>query len=204
MFLMDGKGTFYRAEVTIAATKHCMYKIKETLPQEKTWRGNIHLTIAPTKMLDRIEWMVEKMTEIGFDELSFLNCKFSERKRMRIQRIEKIIIAAMKQSRKPWIPIVHEQVTFKDFIYRPLNGHKFIAHCYPEVERKDLLNELQQIDDEQDITILVGPEGDFSIAEVNQAIEAGYQSVSLGANRLRTETAGLMSVAMIQMARRKI
>lgn len=89
MFLMDGKGSFYRAEVTLAATKRCLYQIKEVLPQEKTWRGRIHLAIAPTKMMDRIEWMVEKATEIGFDDISFLNCKFSERKVMRTVRLEK-------------------------------------------------------------------------------------------------------------------
>ena len=96
MFLMDGN--FYRAEVTLAATKHCIYEIKEKLPQAKTWKGNICIGMAPTKMMDRTEWFSEKATEIGVDELVFLNCKFSERKTMRTVRLDKIIISAMKQS----------------------------------------------------------------------------------------------------------
>lgn len=203
LFLMDGEGTFYRAEVTIAATKHCMYEIKETLPQEKSWRGRIHLAIAPTKMIDRIEWMAEKATEIGFDELSFLNCKFSERKAIRVVRLNKIIVAAIKQSRKPWKPRLTPMISFKEFIAQPRVGHKFIAHCYPELLRKDLFTELQELTDDAPVTILIGPEGDFSREEVKMAEEKGYQSVTLGKSRLRTETAGLMAVSMTQLVFRK-
>ena len=96
--LMDGVGNFYRAEVTLAATKRCLYEVKEVLPQQPAWHGHVHLAIAPTKVMDRIEWMAEKATEIGFDELSFLNCKFSERKTMRTVRLDKIVISAVKQS----------------------------------------------------------------------------------------------------------
>lgn len=98
--LMDGVGNFYRAEVTLAATKRCLYEVKEVLPQQPAWHGHVHLAIAPTKVMDRIEWMAEKATEIGFDELSFLNCKFSERKTMRTVRLDKIVISAVKQSHK--------------------------------------------------------------------------------------------------------
>ncbi len=204
MFLMDGAGVFYRAEVTLAATKRCTYAIKETMPQQKTWSGNIHLAIAPTKTMDKIEWMMEKITEIGFDRVSFLNSQFSERKQLRTVRLEKIVAAAMKQSRKAWKPVICPFISFKDFIGQPRQGHLFIAHCYPEIERTDLFCDLQQINDQEDITILVGPEGDFSIDEVRLAVEQGYRSVSLGQNRLRTETAGLMSVVMAQMVRRFI
>jgi len=202
MYLMDGKGTFYKAEVTLAATKRCMYEIKEVLLQQKTWRGRIHLAIAPTKMMDRIEWISEKATEIGFDELSFLNCKFSERKMIRTVRLDKIIISAVKQSRKPWKPQVNQMIAFKDFITKPRSGHKYIAHCYEEIPRKDLYEELNNGNDDEDITILVGPEGDFSIDEVQMAIFNGYQSISLGESRLRTETAGLYAVALAQLSRR--
>lgn len=202
MFLMDGVGNFYRAIVTIASTKHCFYEIQETLPQQKSWRGHIHLAIAPTKTMERVEWMVEKMTEIGFDEITFLNCQFSERKQIRPIRLEKIVIAAMKQSRKPWKPIVNPMVSYKNFIHHETTGHRYIAHCYPEIERKDLLTTLHQMTDDEDITILVGPEGDFSVDEVKLAEQAGFESISLGKNRLRTETAGLMAVAMTQMFRR--
>ena len=128
--LMDGVGNFYRAEVTLAATKRCLYEVKEVLPQQPAWHGHVHLAIAPTKVMDRIEWMAEKATEIGFDELSFLNCKFSERKTMRTVRLDKIVISAVKQSHKAWKPIVNQMVSFKEFIAQPRKGRKFICHCF--------------------------------------------------------------------------
>ena len=203
MFLMDGDGTFYRAEVTIAATKHCMYEIKEALPQQKGWTGYIHLAMAPTKMMDRVEWLVEKATEIGFDEMSFLNCKFSERKSMRTVRLDKIAVAAVKQSRKPWKPQLNSFINFKEFVSQPREGRKYIAHCYEEIERIDLFSDLQNLPKDEKVTILVGPEGDFSFDEVQLAISKGYQSITLGNSRLRTETAGLLAVTMAQLALRK-
>lgn len=202
--LMDGVGNFYRAEVTLASTKRCLYEIKETLPQNPAWYGHIHLAIAPTKMMDRIEWMAEKATEIGFDELSFLNTKFSERKLLRTVRLDKIVVSAVKQSHKAWKPIVNQMIPFKEFVSQPRQGRKFICHCYEEIEKKDLFSELQQpFGDNADVTVLIGPEGDFSIDEVKLAMEQGYESVSLGTSRLRTETAGLVSVMMSNLARRK-
>lgn len=201
--LMDGVGNFYRAEVTLAATKRCLYEVKEVLPQQPAWHGHVHLAIAPTKVMDRIEWMAEKATEIGFDELSFLNCKFSERKTMRTVRLDKIVISAVKQSHKAWKPIVNQMVSFKEFIAQPRKGRKFICHCYEEFEKVDLMTELQKpYDADADVTVLVGPEGDFSVDEVKLAIANGYESASLGTSRLRTETAGLMSVAMANLTRR--
>lgn len=201
--LMDGVGNFYRAEVTLAATKRCLYEVKEVLPQQPAWHGHVHLAIAPTKVMDRIEWMAEKATEIGFDELSFLNCKFSERKTMRTVRLDKIVISAVKQSHKAWKPIVNQLVSFKEFIAQPRKGRKFICHCYEEFEKVDLMTELQKpYDEDADVTVLVGPEGDFSVDEVKLAIANGYESASLGTSRLRTETAGLMSVAMANLTRR--
>ena len=201
--LMDGVGNFYRAEVTLAATKRCLYEVKEVLPQQPAWHGHVHLAIAPTKVMDRIEWMAEKATEIGFDELSFLNCKFSERKTMRTVRLDKIVISAVKQSHKAWKPIVNQMVSFKEFIAQPRKGRKFICHCYEEFEKVDLMTELQKpYDEDADVTVLVGPEGDFSVDEVKLAIANGYESASLGTSRLRTETAALMSVAMANLTRR--
>ena len=201
--LMDGVGNFYRAEVTLAATKRCLYEVKEVLPQQPAWHGHVHLAIAPTKVMDRIEWMAEKATEIGFDELSFLNCKFSERKTMRTVRLDKVVISAVKQSHKAWKPIVNQMVSFKEFIAQPRKGRKFICHCYEEFEKVDLMTELQKpYDEDADVTVLVGPEGDFSVDEVKLAIANGYESASLGTSRLRTETAGLMSVAMANLTRR--
>lgn len=238
IFLMDGEGSFFRAEVTAASSKRCLYEIKEEMPQQRAWKGHIHLAIAPTKMMERIEWMAEKATEIGFDELSFLNCQFSERKVVKTPRIDKIVISAVKQSHKAWKPVVNELVSFKEFIQTPRPGRKFICHCYEEVEKKDFFTEISGIlneapaasesptadaataasaspnadvatvasesptADAADITVLVGPEGDFSIDEVRLALENGYESVSLGTSRLRTETAGLVAVHMAHIARR--
>ena len=203
IFLMDGEGSFFRAEVTAASSKRCLYEIKEEMPQQRAWKGHIHLAIAPTKMMERIEWMAEKATEIGFDELSFLNCQFSERKVVKTPRIDKIVISAVKQSHKAWKPVVNEMTPFKEFVAQPRTGKKYICHCYEEIDKVDLFAELQKpLDDEGNVTILVGPEGDFSIEEVQLALQHGYVSVSLGTSRLRTETAGLMAVAMANLARR--
>ena len=206
MFLMDGKGNFYRAEVTIAATKRCMYEIKEILPQIKAWNGNIHIAIAPTKVRDRIEWFCEKATEVGIDEITFLNCKYSERKVMRTVRLDKIVVSAVKQSHKPWKPNLNAMISFKDFVTVPRPGRKYIAHCNEEIARKDLFNDvylLSNVAGGDDITVLIGPEGDFSVDEVKLAMENGYESVSLGASRLRTETAALYATMMAQLVLRK-
>lgn len=203
IFCMDGMGSVYRAQLTLVSQKHCMYDILETIPLEKAWNGYIHLAIAPTKNIDRIEWLAEKATEIGWDELSFLNCKFSERKQIRTDRIEKIVVSAVKQSRKPFMTKVNELTAFKDFVMPPREGRKFICHCYDEIEKQDLNEILLNLDKKESVTVLVGPEGDFSIDEVKLAMSNGYESVTLGNFRLRTETAGLLAVTMAQLAKRK-
>lgn len=221
MFLMDGEGCFYQAVVALATPKKCVYTIRKMLRQNPLWQGRIHLAIAPTKDMGRMEWMTEKATETGFDEISFLDCKYSERKMLRTDRIEKIVISAVKQSRKGWKPIVNPMTTFRAFIENHANaGRKFICHCYTEIPRADfftLINNNAKADapltyakdiqegkpaDGDDITVLVGPEGDFSLDEVRFAMEHGFESVTLGNSRLRTETAGLSAVMMSQLARR--
>jgi 16S rRNA (uracil1498-N3)-methyltransferase len=201
MMLMDGVGCYYRAEVTLAHGHHCQYAIRETLPQERQWYGNVHLAIAPTKMMDRMEWMIEKAVEIGVDEISFLNCQFSERTIVKMPRAEKIVIAATKQSRKPWLTELHEMVNFDTFVRQPRNCCKYIAHCYEEIPRSYLFDELRQPSDMRDAMVLIGPEGDFSIDEVRLAVANGYKSVHLGNSRLRTETAGLAAVMMMQLSK---
>jgi len=202
MFLMNGEGCFYRAEVTEAAAGRCAYDIKETLPQRRAWQGHIHVAMAPTKMADRVEWFAEKATEVGVDELSFLDCRFSERRTMRADRIEKIVVSAAKQSRKPWMPAVNPMVAFGDFVRKPRGGRKFIAHCYDEFGRSDLFGLLQAEDKSVDTTVLIGPEGDFSADEVRLAIDCGYEPVTLGSSRLRTETAALSAAMMMQLTKR--
>ena len=170
--LTDGKGYFYRAEISVATNKRCMVNILETIYQEPLWNGHLHIAMAPTKNMDRTEWFAEKATEIGFDELTFLNCRFSERKVIKTERISKILVSAINK-----------------FITQPFKGQKFIAHCYEG--EKPLLKDVFRKG--EDALVLIGPEGDFSEKEVQKAIENGFTPISLGKSRLRTETAALVA-----------
>lgn len=195
VMLTDGKGFFYKAVISAATGKRCQVKVVEKIEQEKFWKGHLHLAMAPTKNMDRIEWFAEKATEIGFDELSFLNCRFSERKVIKTERIEKIVLSAMKQSLKARKPIVNEMTDFAKFMQRDFQGQKFIAHCYEG--EKPLLKEV--LKPGEDALVLIGPEGDFSPEEVQKAEALGFQPISLGKSRLRTETAALVAVHMMNL-----
>ena len=171
------------------------------MPQQPDWKGHLHLAMAPTKLMDRVEWFAEKATEIGFDELSFLDCQFSERRVVKEERIDKILISAMKQSHKAWKPQLNGMQRFRDFINQEREGDKFICHCYEESDigdgEKPLLFDVLR--EGVPTTVLIGPEGDFSIEEVKYALQNGYKSVTLGRSRLRTETAALVAVHMMQL-----
>ena len=187
--LTDGKGSFYKAEITAATNKRCLVAIKETIFQKPLWPCHLHIAMAPTKNMDRNEWFAEKATEIGFDELTFLNCRFSERKVIKNERIEKILISAIKQSLKARLPKLNEMTDFNKFINQEFKGQKFIAHCYEG--EKPLLKDVLKAG--EDALVLIGPEGDFSEGEVEKAIERGFTPISLGKSRLRTETAALVA-----------
>ncbi|MBP1614353.1 MAG: rRNA ((1498)-N(3))-methyltransferase [Bacteroidetes bacterium] len=187
--LTDGRGNFYLAEITATTNKRCTVMVKETRPQEALWPCHLHIAMAPTKNMDRNEWFAEKATEIGFDELTFLNCRFSERKIIKTERIEKILISAIKQSLKARLPKLNEMTDFDKFIAQDFKGQKFIAHCY-EGEKPFLKDVLRK---GEDALVLIGPEGDFSEKEVEKAIEKGFIPISLGKSRLRTETAALVA-----------
>ncbi len=204
LMLMDGTGCFYEAEVTSTAGHRCNYTVLRKMPQERQWSGHIHLAIAPTKMMERMEWLVEKVVEVGVDELSFLDCQFSERRIMKMPRIEKIVLAAMKQSHKAWKPRLNDMQDFRRFVAEHNEGRRYIAHCYEEVPRVSLFGELCKPSASSDALVLVGPEGDFSIGEVQAAVAAGFVSVDLGKSRLRTETAGLSAVMMMQLSQPEI
>ena len=197
--ITDGRGNLYRTEVASIAGKHCYVKAVEPVPVPKNWNGTFHLAIAPTKNMDRIEWLAEKATEIGLDAITFLNCRFSERKVVKCDRVERIVVSAMKQSLKYCKPVVSEMTDFKRFVAEERPGAKFIAHCH-EGERV-LLKEVMQAG--EDVTLLVGPEGDFSPEEVKMAMEAGYKPVSLGNSRLRTETAALAACHILMLKNEK-
>lgn len=195
--LMDGKGAFLRAEITTATGHRCFYRILSSEPQQPAWSGYIHLAMAPTKMNERVEWMAEKATEIGFDELSFLDCQFSERHVMKIDRIDRILVSSVKQSHKARKPKLNEMIDFRRFVEMPREGDKYICHCYDGFGEKPLLDKV--VESGHKCTVLIGPEGDFSVEEVQLAIDNGYKCVSLGRSRLRTETAALAAVHIIHL-----
>lgn len=197
--LTDGKGNFHKAVISATTGKRCQVKILETTTPEKGWDGWLHLAMAPTKNMDRTEWLAEKATEIGFDELTFLSTRYSERKVIKTERIEKILVSAIKQSLKPNKPVLNEMTDFGKFITQDFKGQKFICHCH-EGDKK-LLKEA--IVPGQDALILIGPEGDFSEEEVAKAIEAGFQPISLGKSRLRTETASLVAIHTLNLFNQK-
>ena len=210
--LTDGNGSFYRAEIAETTGKRCSYRVLEACPHGRKWQGHLHLAVAPTKNMDRTEWLAEKATEIGFDELTFLDCRYSERKVVKTERIDKILVAAMKQSHKAFKPRLNGMEDFKKFVSRPFSGQKFIAHCYDEADvrgedkaetdktmdgGKPFLLDVLETDGEA--LVLVGPEGDFSLDEVRLALANGFRSVSLGRSRLRTETAALVAVHLMHI-----
>ncbi|MEG1546665.1 MAG: 16S rRNA (uracil(1498)-N(3))-methyltransferase, partial [Bacteroides sp.] len=195
VMLTDGKGSFYKAEINAATGKRCLVTVKETINQDPLWKAHLHIAMAPTKNMDRNEWFAEKATEIGFDELTFLNCRFSERKVIKNERIEKILVSAIKQSLKATLPLLNEMTDFDKFIAKDFRGQKFIAHCYEG--EKPMLKEI--IRKGEDALVLIGPEGDFSPEEVEKAIAHGFVPISLGKSRLRTETAALVACHILNL-----
>ena len=193
--LTDGQGSFYKAAISRAHPKHCEVTLLESWKQPDLWNFNLHIAIAPTKNMDRMEWFVEKATEIGFDELTFLNCRFSERKVIKTERISKILVSAIKQSLKARLPQLNEMTDFNKFITQPFLGQKFIAHCYEG--EKPLLKDM--VHPGEDALVLIGPEGDFSEEEVRKATENDFIPISLGKSRLRTETAALVACHILNL-----
>lgn len=189
LFITDGKGYFYRAKLLQANPKSCVVTIEEEMEQPKGWDYNLQIAFAPTKNLDRMEWFVEKATEIGIDTFSLLKCRYSERKNINATRLEKIMVSAMKQSQKSKLPQCDDIIKFKEFIKQPFEGQKFIAHCYDSI--KTPITQICKRD--TNTLILIGPEGDFSEEEVAKSIEHGFTPISLGDSRLRTETAALVA-----------
>ena len=194
--LTDGQGGFYHARISECNRKRCMVEVIEREEQAPLWTGHLHLALAPTKNMDRMEWLAEKATEIGFDERTFLNCQWSERRIVKGERIEKILISAMKQSLKARLPKLNDITDFAQFVKQPVSGQKFIAHCH-EGEKTPLRQALQPA---QDALVLIGPEGDFSPNEVALAVAEGFTPVTLGNTRLRTETAALVAVHLMNLA----
>ncbi len=187
----DGRGTLYHCVITNPHRKHCEVRIERTETPEPLHEGYVHIAVAPTKNIDRLEWAIEKCVEIGVNEITPLLCRFSERKQLRTDRLEKIILSAAKQSLTPYLPGLHELTPYDDFIREQAAKDQqcFIAHCYKD-EKRLLKDEIEQ---SRDVLVLIGPEGDFSEQEVADALSLGFIPVSLGAARLRTETAAVVA-----------
>ena len=186
--ITDGKGYLYEVTISIADQKNCIVNINN-VKKVDAQNYKLHIAIAPTKMNDRMEWFLEKATEIGIHEITPIICDNSERKIIKKERLEKIIHSAMKQSLQMHLPILNDSTSFKEFMQQKLSGQLFIAHC--EEGNKKTLQE--SINKATEYTILIGPEGDFSTKEIKNAISNGYIPVSLGNTRLRTETAGIVA-----------
>lgn len=190
--LTNGSGLTFTGEIVDPSLEQCkigIRSVEKTVP--KMYR--LHLAVAPTKNTDRFEWFLEKATEIGVDEISPIICDHSERKILKRQRLERVIQSAVKQSKRPYIPKLNDAIGLKDFLEQDHSGLLFIAHCQ-EGEKAELK---RRIAPDKDIVILIGPEGDFSDAEIKSAIQKGYRSVSLGEYRLRTETAAILACSTV-------
>jgi 16S rRNA (uracil1498-N3)-methyltransferase len=196
----NGKGNFFPATMIDAHPKRAILNLFAPTKGYDHWPFHLHLAVAPTKNSDRIEWFVEKATEIGVDEISFFSSFHSERRSINLERMEKICVAALKQSQKSRLPQINELCSFDAFIDRPINGQKFIA--WIDSSANKTLQESYRRN--SNCVILIGPEGDFSAQEVEKARAAGYSPVSLGQARLRTETAALISVHTIQLINQQV
>lgn len=187
LHITNGKGFLFICEVILASEKKCVVRINESqFTEPRSFR--IHMVVAPTKMNDRYEWFLEKAAEIGVDEITPIICDHSERKIIKTERFDKILISAMKQSNQMYLPILNEPIKLSDFLSKEISGQKFIAHC-EETEKVELKD---RIETQQNYTLLIGPEGDFSTNEINKALANSYLPVALGNTRLRTETAALV------------
>lgn len=186
--VVDGKGMLFLCRITLAHNKRCGVEIVRAESCPPHWGCNIVMCVAPTKNLDRIEWMAEKCTEMGMNRLIPVKCRYSERKELKTERLNKILVSAMKQSLKAVLPELDEMTPVLDIIKMPFDGQKFICYCDDAVERRVFVQEYKVA---SDVMILIGPEGDFSQEEVDAAMANGFVPVSLGESRLRTETAAV-------------
>ncbi|MBU2949220.1 16S rRNA (uracil(1498)-N(3))-methyltransferase [Tamlana agarivorans] len=195
LHITNGNGWLFSAEIIVPNINKCAAKIISKT-QHKSREFKLHLAVAPTKMNDRYEWFLEKATEIGIESITPIICDHSERKIVKTDRFDRILQSAMKQSLSSYIPLLNPPISFKDFIQQDFFGDQFIAHC-EETNKKSLKQSLKP---KTDVTILIGPEGDFSTKEIELALQNKFIPVTLGETRLRTETAAIVachSVAFI-------
>lgn len=200
---VDGQGNWYKGRIIGTGKKSVSIGIESVISAYNKRNHYLHIAIAPTKNINRFEWFLEKATEFGIDEITPLLCFHSERKNVRLDRLEKVVIAAMKQSLKAYKPKINELTSFKDFLNIQNNldnsaeNQKFIAHCQDGFSEEKL--HLKNMNLKLKTTILIGPEGDFSSDEVQLALSHDFQEISLGNERLRTETAGLAACHIVNL-----
>lgn len=195
--VVDGRGVLYECRITLAHPKKCAVEIVRSQAEAPHWHHFITLAVAPTKHLDRMEWMVEKCVEMGVDRIIPLRCRNSERTELKTERLSKIMVAAMKQSLKATLPQLDEMTPFSELMKHQPSGDRLIAYCDQELPRDQRVTLAGAYNPGHDVTVLIGPEGDFSPEEVEMALEAGFKPVTLGISRLRTETAAVMACAAI-------
>jgi 16S rRNA (uracil1498-N3)-methyltransferase len=193
--ITNGKNELFTVKVILANDKKCLVEIVTTEAKPKPWNYNLHIAIAPTKNNDRLEWFLEKATEIGIDEITPIICSNSERTVLKAERLDKIVQSAMKQSLKFLLPKLNEPIKFTDFINQDFDTNLFIAHC-EELDKKSLAKTIKP---NTNILILIGPEGDFSPTEIEKALTKNFTPVTLGESRLRTETAGVVAAQTVAL-----
>jgi 16S rRNA (uracil1498-N3)-methyltransferase len=186
--LIDGRGNLYNGIIVVPDQKECKIQITGIINNYEKRPYKLHIAISPLKNPERFEWFIEKSVEIGIDEITPLICKNTEKTGIKAERINNIIISAMKQSLKATITVLNDPCTFKEFINRQADGLRMIAHCEKDIKRQSIAEVYKN---NMDALILIGPEGDFRKEEIELAVEKGYQPVHLGSSRLRTETAGV-------------
>ncbi|PID94678.1 MAG: 16S rRNA (uracil(1498)-N(3))-methyltransferase [Bacteroidales bacterium] len=193
--IIDGKGTLYKAKIVLPHHKHTQVDILESCPGFGMSPYRLHLAVAPTKSIDRFEWLVEKAVEIGVWRITPLDCRYSERHRINVDRVERVVIAAAKQSLKAYVPQIDAMTSFEDFMNQSHYKQRFIAHCHQT--SKEALHRICK--PHRDTVVMIGAEGDFSIEEVAVAEQNGFVSVSLSESRLRTETAGVVATNIVAL-----
>jgi 16S rRNA (uracil1498-N3)-methyltransferase len=193
--IVDGKGGVFVATIAAADAEKCLVNSLQAMPVATNRPYRLHIAIAPTKNMDRLEWFTEKAAEIGIDEISPIYCRFSERKSLKTERLQRILISAMKQSIQPTLTVLNEPCTFKEFVNQVEADVKCIAHCHDDA--KTFL--AAAVKPGQKVVVMIGPEGDFSEEEVALAKQAGFVAVSLGDSRLRVETAALVACHTVSL-----
>ena len=194
LHLTDGRGSMYRCKVVDANAKRCTVEVVEHMLEYQKPDYELTMAVAPTKIIDRFEWFLEKATEVGISEIYPIECEHSERRQIKHDRELKVVTSAVKQSLKAYHPVLHDMTPVRDVVSMPFDGEKFIAHCNSALGEREYLGKLLKKGGK--VLILIGPEGDFSPEEITFALQNGFKPISLGRERLRTETAAVVATVV--------